>query len=306
MDQQGKYRAYIALGAVCFFWGTTYLGIRVSLESLTPMALMALRYLLSGAILLGAAAAARVHIPAGRDLLLTSLYGVVTIGLGTGALVFAEEWVPSGLASVFITTSPFWMAGVDAALPGGERLRLPTMLGMLTGLAGTLVLVSRDAFGHGGKLGILRGFALLQFGCAGWALGSILQRRHPTKAHPVVSGGVQQLATGLAFSVPALLFQRQPIHWTTRSILAVGWLVIFGGVVGYSAFIYSMDRLPVSIASIYTYVNPVVAVTLGWLFFREPFGVREAIGMAVIFVGVALVKRFGGAKRTEQGRGSTA
>src|SRR5579871_3607581 len=139
MEPQGRTRAYVALAAVCFFWGTTYLGIRIGLEALTPFALMAIRYLLSGAVLLGAAGVARVHIPSGRELLLTSLYGVMTIGIGTGALVYAEEWVPSGLASVFITTSPFWMAGVDAALPGGERLRLPTLLGMLVGLAGTVV-----------------------------------------------------------------------------------------------------------------------------------------------------------------------
>jgi drug/metabolite transporter (DMT)-like permease len=120
-----------------------------------------------------------------------------------------------------------------------------------------------------------------------------LQRRHVTKAHPVVSGAVQQLATGLVFMGPALLTKTQPIHWTPRSIAAVLYLVTFGSVVGYSAYLYALDKLPVSVVSIYNYVNPVVAVFLGWLFYREKIGLRELLAMLVIFAGIALVKRYG-------------
>ncbi len=289
---------WIALGAVCLFWGTTYLTIRMAEECFPPVTLLALRYTLSGAILLIAARSAGAHLPRGRELWFTTLFGVITIAIGNGALVYAEEWVPSGIASVFITTSPFWMTGVESALPRGERLRVPTILGMLIGLAGTVVLVSRDAFGHGAHGGLLGGFLLLQFGCCGWAVGSVLQRRHVTVAHPVVSGAVQQLATGLAAAIPALVIHPHISHLTVRGVAALAWLVVFGSIVGYSAYIYVMDKLPVSVVSIYTYVNPVVAVILGWIFYREPFGVREALGMAIIFVGVAVVKRFSFSVRT--------
>jgi drug/metabolite transporter (DMT)-like permease len=210
----------------------------------------------------------------------------------------AEQWIPSGLASIFITTSPFWMTGIEAALPRGERLHLPAIIGMLIGLAGTVVLVSRDALANGAHGGLLSGFLVLQLGCFGWAIGSILQRRYATVAHPVVSGAVQQLATGLFAGFLALIVDRHVPHPTMRGVLAVGWLVVFGSIVGYSAFVYVMEKLPVSVVSIYTYVNPVVAVILGWLFYREPFGSREAAGMAVIFVGVAVVKRFSAGTRT--------
>ena len=110
---------------------------------------------------------------------------------------------------------------------------------------------------------------------------------------PAVSGGVQQLATGLAVAVPALLVPGNFFHWTSRGVLAVLYLVTFGSIVGYSAYIYAMDKLPVSLVSVYNYINPVVAVALGWLFYREPFGWRETGAMAVIFAGVAIVKRFG-------------
>jgi len=283
--------------AVCFFWGTTYLGIRMSLECFPPAVLLSLRYTASGAILLIAARIAHARIPTGRELAFTALFGIITLTIGNGALIVAEEWVPSGMASIFITTSPFWMTGVEAALPRGERLHAPTIAGMLVGLAGTIVLVSRDASGRNAHAGLLSGFLLLQLGCCGWAIGSILQRRYPTTTHPVVSGAVQQLATGLFAAIPALLLERHPLHLTTRGLLGIGWLVVFGSIVGYSAFIYVMDKLPVSLVSIYNYVNPVVAVILGWLFYREAFGLREAAGMAIIFAGVAVVKRFSSTAR---------
>jgi drug/metabolite transporter (DMT)-like permease len=299
LPEHPGYRAWIALGAVCLFWGTTYLTIRMALECFPPATLISLRFTLSGAILLIAARALRARIPSGRELFFTALYGVIVLGVGNGALIFAEGWVPSGMASVFITTGPFWMTGVAAALPSGERLRLPAVIGMLVGLAGTVVLVSRDALGTGAHGGLLSGFLLLQFGCCGWAVGSVLQRRYVTAAHPVVSGAVQQLATGMVFAIPALLIHPHVPHLTVRGVTALAWLVVFGSIVGYSAFIYVMDKLPVSVVSIYNYVNPVVAVILGWLFYRERFGAREAVGMAIIFVGVAVVKRFSAGTRAK-------
>jgi drug/metabolite transporter (DMT)-like permease len=293
MRSHPHFQAYLALAAVCFFWGTTYLGIRMALESLPPLMLVGLRYTISGTALLLVAFFAKAHLPSGRELCYTALYGVIIIGIGNGCLAFAEVWIPSGLAALFITTSPFWMVGMEALIPGGERLHAPTLLGMLVGLAGAALLVAPNAIQQGFGGPSLRGFLLLQLGCSGWALGSILQRRHATKAHPVVSGAVQQLATGLVFLGPAFLTKTQPIQWTPRSIVAVAYLVTFGSVVGYSAYLYALDKLPVSVVSIYNYVNPVVAVFLGWLFYKERIGFREIVSMLVIFAGVALVKRYG-------------
>jgi len=282
----------VALAAVCIFWGTTYLGIRMALESLPPLLLVSGRYILSGSALLIGAWFAKAHFPTGRELFRTALFGIIILGIGNGCLAFAELWIPSGLAALFVTTSPFWMIGIEALIPGGERLHTPTILGMLVGLSGTALLVAPNAIEHGLSGPVLRGFVVLQLGCFGWSLGSILQRRQETKAHPVVSGAVQQLATGLAYLGPALLTHTQPVHLTARSIGAVIYLVTFGSVIGYSAYIYTLDKLPVSIVSLYNYINPVVAVFLGWLIYREHFGAREVIAMAIIFAGVALVKRY--------------
>lgn len=292
MRRHPQFTAYLALASVCFFWGTTYLGIRIADESIHPAVLMTLRFTISGAILLAIAYFSNARLPSGRELWHTALFGVMIIGMGTGTLVFAEQWVPSGLAALFITLSPFWMIGIDAAIPGGERLHGPTIFAMLVGLGGTALLVAPEILreGFGGPL--LRGFLLIQFGCGGWTLGSILQRRHQTTAHAVVNGAVQQLATGLAFAVPALLSRPHPSAWTARSLGAVAYLVVFGSIVGYSSYSIALERLPVSVVSIYNYVNPVIAVSLGWLFFRERIGLAEIGGMLIIFCGVALVKRY--------------
>jgi len=306
LQRHPHFQAYLALAAVCFFWGTTYLGIRIADETIDPAVLMCLRYTVSGTILLAVAYLSKAHLPSGRELWHTALYGIMIIGGGTGCLVFAEQWVPSGLAALFITLSPFWMTGIDALIPGGERLHLPTSLAMLVGLSGTTLLVAPEIMREGFNGPLLRGFLLLQAGCAAWCLGSILQRRHQTKAHAVVSGAVQQLATGLAFAVPAMLARQHPSAWSTRSIGAVVYLVIFGSIVGYSAYIIALERLPVSVVSIYNYVNPVIAVCLGWLFFREHIGLQEVTAMLIIFFGVALVKRYSQPPSPKPARASAA
>ena len=271
----------------------------MALETFPPAMLVSFRYILSGGILLGASFLTRSHIPSGKELLWTAVFGVIIIGLGNGCLAFAELIIPSGLAALFITTSPFWMVGVEALVPGGDRLHGPTIAGMLVGLTGTLLLVAPSAL-HSGLGGpVLKGFLMLQLGCCGWAIGSILQRRHTTKAHPVVSGAVQQLATGLVYLVPALAVKTEPVHWNARGVGAMLYLVTFGSIIGYSAYLYALNSLPVSVVSIYNYVNPIIAVLLGWLFYREHVGWREFVAMAVIFAGVTLVKRYGSSASKE-------
>jgi len=264
----------------------------MSLETFPPLMLVCARYVISGALMLAVIAARGGEIPRHRAFWRACLSGVLVLGIGNGCLVFAEVWVPSGVACLIITISPFWMVGVEALLPGGEPLHLPSIVGMLVGLAGTALLFAPDMHTHTFNSGLLGGFLILQLGMAGWSFGSIYQRRQPPGAHPIVIGAVQQLAAGLSFLPLALIFREHPVHWSFRGVAAILYLVMFGSIVGYSAYIFALDRLPVAIASIYPYVNAVVAVTLGWLFYREPFGPREGAAMAIIFTGVALVKRY--------------
>jgi len=293
LKAQSHFRAYLALAAVCFFWGTTYLGIRIALEWVHPLELMCVRYFISGVVMLAIAFSSKAHVPSGRELLLTAVFGVITIGVGTGLLAFAELLIPSGLAALMITMQPFWMTGVEAVIPGGDRIPAPAYLGMLVGVIGTALLVGPGAIQEGFGGPVLKGFWMLQISCLGWSLGSILQRRQSAKAHPLVSAAIQQMATGLFFLIPgAFVLKSHPLAWSWRGAGAILYLAVFGGIVGYGAYVYALSNLPVSIVTMYTYINPVVALWLGWLFYREPIGPREIVAMIVIFTGVALVRRF--------------
>jgi len=264
----------------------------MALESFPPLELVCVRYVISGAIMLLFAMARGIYLPRGRELAAACFSGLLTLGVGNGCLVFAETAIPSGMAGLIITISPFWMVGVEALLPGGERLHAPTIGGMVVGLAGAALLFTPDVGARAIDRNLLYGFLVLQFGMAGWSFGSIFQLRHAGRAHPVIAGAVQQLAAGLVL-VPFVLAIRQgPVHWSARGAGALLYLIVFGSIVGYSAYTYALDRLPVAIVSVYPYVNAVVAVALGWLFYREPFGKRETLAMAIIFAGVAVVKRY--------------
>ncbi len=263
----------------------------MALETFSPVALMAIRYTISGGAMLIVARAMGAHLPRGRELWQTALFGVFALGIGTGTLSWSELTIPSGLAALFCTTSPFWMVGIEALMPEGEPLHVPTILGMLVGLGGVVFLVARTAFSAKSPTpAMVTAFVLLQLGLGAWAVGAILQRKQVSRAHPFVSGAVQQFATGIVFLIATLIFHPR-MTWTPRGIGAVAYLAMFGGIVGYSAFVYSMAHLPVAIASLYNYVNPLVAVVLGWIFFREPFGWLECFAMVMIFTGVAIVKR---------------
>jgi drug/metabolite transporter (DMT)-like permease len=282
--------AYAALIAVCLFWGGTYLAIRIAVETIPPLYLISGRYLISGGIMLIAAVLAGAKLPRGRELVYTAICGAICIGIGNSFLAIAEQWIPSGLAALFYATSPFWMVGIDALLPHGRHPHARSVLGLVIGVGGVIYLVLPAVHGEGITGRTVIGFVLLQISAVGWALGALLQKRVHGHTPPFLNGAVQQFAAGIAVGVPAVILERAPHSISVRSEIAVGYLVIFGAIIGFSSFIYAMARLPVALVSIYTFVNPVVAVLVGWLLANEPFGRRDLISMLIIFVGIALVR----------------
>jgi drug/metabolite transporter (DMT)-like permease len=283
-------RAYLAFACVCVFWGTTYLGIRMALESFAPAALVAVRFTVVGGVLVAFELVRGHKLPPARELWRTAFFGFLILGLGNGSLSWAELIIPSGLASLFITISPFWLVGLESLMPGGERLHAPTIAGMVVGFLGTALLVTPDLHGSSASLNLLAGLAITQFGVASWCTGSILQKRDRTQASPFLSLGIQQLAAGLAFIPLALIIPSHPVYWSARGVGALLYLIVFGSWIGYTAYIYGLARFPVAIFSVYPYVNCVVAVWLGWLVYREPFGLKQSVAMLIIFTGVGIVK----------------
>ncbi len=297
LERAQAFKAYGALAALCWLWGTTYLGIRLANESLPLPFFAAARFLLSGGLLVGLCVARRAHLPRGRELADALVSGALTLGVGNGCLILSEHYIPSGIAALFVATSPFWMVGAEALFRGGERIRGRTALGLLVGFAGCGLLVAPELARAGLQGNYWKGFLAIQVGAVAWSFGSIYNRNRPRRAHPIVGGAFQQLGAGLAWAPVALLAGHAPIIWTARSLGGFVYLVIFGSILGFSAYVYALEHLPVSVVSLYSYINPVVAAFLGWLIYREPFGRREAAAMAVIFSGVALVGGAGGKRR---------
>ncbi len=287
--------AYLAWIAVCLVWGTTYLGIRIALETIPPALVGGLRYVAAGAVLAAVLRARGERLPGPAHWNGIALLGFLMIGLGNGGVIWAEQWVPSGIAAVVVAGAPFWMTGFEAVLPGGERLTMRGVTGLLIGFAGILMLVWPDLTA-GGELGrqFFFGVIALQVAEIGWALGSSYGRRHARGENALGSAALQMLFGGVFMLVAATVRgEWADLSFTWRTSAAELYLIVFGSLVGYSAYVYALKHLPVSTVSLYAYVNPVIAVVLGTLVLGEPFGPRVVIASAVVFAGVTVVK-YGG------------
>jgi drug/metabolite transporter (DMT)-like permease len=285
-------RAYLAWIAVCLLWGTTYLGIRVALETIPPATVGALRYLVAGAMLAIILRMRGEPLPGPTHWWGLALLGFLMIGIGNGGVIWAEQWVPSGVAAVVVAASPFWMAGIESVLPKGERLSLQGAIGLVIGFLGILVLVWPDLT-IGGDRGrqFAVGVVALQLACIGWALGSAYSRRHAREENALGAAAVQMIFGGLIMAVAATIRgEWTHVTFTWRTASAELYLILFGSLVGYSAYMYALKHLPLSTVSLYAYVNPVIAVVLGTMLLGEPFGWRVVVAPIVVFAGIAVVK----------------
>ena len=284
--------AYVAWVLVCVIWGTTYLGIRISLETMPPALMGGLRWTIAGVLLAAYVVIRGEPLPARASWAGIALMAFLLLGLGNGGVVVAEQWVPSGLAAVFIATSPFWMAGVEACLRDGERLTRSTLLGLAVGFSGIVVLVWPElSLASAGSRHFLLGVAALQIASLGWSLGSAYSRRRPRNDHVLGSTAFQMLAGGLMMiGVATVRGEWTQLSFNFRSATALVYLSTLGAIGGFVAYTYALRHLAVSFVSLYAYINPVIAVALGVLVLGEPFDRRMAIAAALVFAGVAIVR----------------
>lgn len=283
---------YLAWGAVCLIWGTTYLGIRICLESIPPALMGGLRWTLAGVLLIAYLIARGEQLPPPSRWGSIALLGFLLLGLGNGGVVFAEQWISSGLAAVLVATSPFWMAGVEAALADGERLTRQTVFGLVVGFSGILVLVWPDlAFSGGANGTFLTGVIAVQIASFGWALGSSYSKRHARNDHILATTALQMLAGGVILTAAGTVRgEWSSLFFTTRTTTALLYLSTVGAIGGFVAYSYALRHLPVSFVSLYAYINPVIAVALGIVVLGEPFNLRMATAAALVLAGVAVVR----------------
>ncbi|HEV2720380.1 MAG TPA: EamA family transporter, partial [Thermoanaerobaculia bacterium] len=284
--------AYAAFATVCIVWGTTYLFIRIAVETIPPLLLTAARYLGAGLILLLIAALRGDRFPRDRRTLgEIVLVGVLLVGVGNLSVVWAEQWVPSGIAALFVATAPFWATVMEGLRAGGERVQRRRLGGMLLGFAGVALLVTPGGAGGAFDHHFVIGALVIQLGCVGWQYGTSRGKYNLASVPPLMSSALQAFAGGAIVGITGLAVGELPrFHVTPRTLVALLYLMIFGSVIAFTAYVYAMRSLQMTTLSLYSYVNPVVAVILGWIVLNERLTWVSVTAMVTILAGVALVQ----------------
>jgi drug/metabolite transporter (DMT)-like permease len=282
---------WLALGAVYVIWGSTYLAIREAVLTLPPLLMASLRFLVAGGLLYAWAVRRGDRVvdrPAWPQWRAASVAGILLLLVGNGGVVLAERSVPTGVAALVIATIPLWMAMIDRVF-FGQRLAPLTIAGLVLGFGGLGLLVGGTG---GGKLDAV-GMVTLLVAAIGWSVGSMYSRTARLPARPLVATGMQMLAGGVALAIAGALHGEfgdiHPERFSTASLLGLAYLIVFGSWIAFSAYVWLLRAAPISLVSTYAYVNPVVAVFLGWAFLSEEITPRTLVAGAVIVVAVALM-----------------
>ncbi len=281
-----------ALAALILIWGTTWAAIRVSLEGIPPITGVALRFTVAAAALLALVPFFGVKLGQSRaERWLWLANGVLTFAIPYGILYWAEQVVPSGLAAVLYATYPLMIAVIAHVLLPEERLTWKKVVGVLIGFAGVAVIFSEDFRALGGS-GVLSAAAILLISPFLAALGSALVKRWGQGVHPLSITAMPMLITAVVTGAAALMLERgREVTFGTAPVLALLYLAIMGSAVTFTLYFWLLKHQTATAMGLITYAIPVIAVTVGTLFFDEPFTLRIVIGAALVLAGVAVAVR---------------
>ena len=287
-------RAQLVLGfaSIYLIWGSTYLGIRYAVESIPPLLMMAIRHSVAGVIVYAWARARGAEPPTRKQWGYAAIAGTILFLGGHGTLAWAEQRVPSGLAALLCATLPLWTVLIAWINRSERHLGAKVWTGILLGFAGVAILIGPDALRQGESFDVLATFTVM-FGAFAWAVGTAYSHGVKLPSSTVLSAAMQMIAGGTSLYVVSLLSgEMASVHLaslTVRSVGALAYLLVFGSIIAFTVFTWLVSVCPPSRVSTYAYVNPAVAVFLGWALASEPIGVHTIVATVVILAGVALV-----------------
>jgi drug/metabolite transporter (DMT)-like permease len=299
-SEQHRWRVMSAFALVYLFWGSTYLGIAVAVKYVPPYVMTGTRFLIAGTLMLAYCAwsGRRIAVTAGQ-LLRLAVIGCLLLTVANTFLAWAEQTLPTGFAALVIAITPLWFLVVDSFIMRGDRVSRRGYLGLLLGIGGMVVLLwpKLQSVSVRERHQLYAAFVLI-FGSFCWSVGSALSKRWQTGVDPFSAAGWEMAIAGvLNLGVAGVLGEYSRVHWTWQAMSAVAYLIIFGSWVGFSAYIWLLQHVSMSKVATYAYVNPVVAVFLGWLLLDERIDLFIAMGTVIIVASVALVT---GAKVTKR------
>jgi drug/metabolite transporter (DMT)-like permease len=282
----------LGFAAVYIVWGSTYLGIRVGVESFPPLILAGLRHLIAGLVLYPIFRWKTGIRPTAAHWRTAAIAGFLLLFVGNGGVCWAEQTVPSGIAALLVATVSLWLVIVDWLRPGGIRPVPRVVAGLLLGFAGLILLVGPAHLGGSGRVDP-RGAGALVFASFAWACGSLYSKHGGMPSSAMLGVAMQSLAGGITLLIASLLTgEFHALHFAAislRSWLALGYLIVFGSGIGLSAYIYILQKSTAARVGTYAFVNPVVALFLGWLLIGETITLRTVLAAAVILTAVILV-----------------
>ncbi len=283
-------KVLLAFLAVSFFWGSTYLAIRIGVEDLPPFLFAGLRFLIAGSLMLAYAKWKGHAFPTEiKDVTKVSIVGLLMLLGGNGLVVYAEQWVHSGIASLLVSTVPLTIAVIEIFILRQKKMHYTGFIGLLIGFGGVAYLALGDS---SGTVIDLLGTVLLLIASTSWSIGSVFSKTFETKSAITTNIGIQMLAGGLGLTLVGLVLgELSRFQFTPNSFWSLVYLIFFGSLIGYSCYIYVLAKWPASKAGTYAYINPVVAVLLGAAILNEPFTPAVILSMVIIIGGVFLVQR---------------
>jgi drug/metabolite transporter (DMT)-like permease len=291
-EKSHRTRIVLAFASVYLIWGSTYLAIRYAVETMPPFLMAGARFVVSGAILYAWSRARGTPPPTRRHWRNAVIAGTLLLVGGNGAVVWAEQYVPSGLTALLVSVVPFWLVVIDWLRPGGRAPGRAVIAGLILGLIGIFVLVNPTAeTGHASVN--LTGAAVLMLGSILWALGSFFSSHSDLPSSGIMRTGLEMLGGGVVLFFVAGFsgeFSRFHPHEVSRaSVIGLLYLTTFGALLGFTSYIWLLDKVSPARAGTYAYVNPVVAVLLGWAVAGEALSSRTLVAAAIVIGAVALI-----------------
>jgi drug/metabolite transporter (DMT)-like permease len=289
MTKQTK--AYLAVVYICIVWGTTYLAIRVGVMHYPAFLFAGVRQALAGLILIPAALMFRREKDlSAKNILRQMLVGFLMLTIGNGGVTWGEKYIPSGIAALICSTMPIFAVMFNLASSKKERFNLLIGVGMLLGFCG-VGLIFRQNIADITKPTYLGGIFTVILATCGWALGSIVNKQDAAPVNPFFNSGLQLLFGGLFMLLLSPIVDDYAgfVLWNTSGVISLVYLVIFGSTLAYAAYMYALSVLPVGLATIYAYVNPLIAVLAGYMFLEEALNIYTGLAFVTIVISVYLV-----------------
>lgn len=273
-------------------WGTTYLVMRMAVVDFPPFLFASIRQIIAGFLLAGfMLTIGKAKIVSRRYLMQQAVAGFLMISLGNGLVAWAEVHIPSGVAAVICSLMPVVVILINLMISKDERPTLPIMLGVAIGLAGIMLIFS-EHIGEFGNAAYILGIVLTFVAVVSWASGSIWMKKNSADANPFLNAGLQMFFGGL-WLIPFSLFfdDLRTVHWSGQALFSMGYLIVLGSVVAYACFSYALRKLPMTIVSLYAYVNPLVAIVLGWIVLDEKLNLKICAAILLTVAGIYIVNR---------------